>query len=464
MKVSSVILATCLLGLCHCKRSRALTDRPVIEVLDDYADDELINYRPVRKTRKSKSSGQRLVWDLADGTAYEEEYIQSFARRCNAGKALEEESMVKCRHRYATPITLDIAHPNVLLCQSFDYYYDDNLTKLIVPEEGIIISKLMNGKEEVWSPSSGEEFDHAKVYFNKYNEPELVRVLAKTLTTVKEYYFELNNGVWVPSSNSEERMQNLRMISTCTSDLTVDISSTNSTDKCTVFQVNLLGVTTKHFFPNPGYAVVGVKDKSKELWMSPRLIKGLKPLVNDGTFDGYIDYCLSCVLYKKEDVKLLEMTVIENLSKRWKFFEKIDGEWNEVGIDARKTYIPSPFQDRWATLFDAKYFIKENVNFTVATDMEDTVPVLKCTAGNGASKLTYGSDTIWPGKKDVMCLSAVLYMDGDQPTLAVLVTRDNKNNKKSKVYRYHDGKQWKNGKEGTHKKKFEELKKKYNPE
>ncbi|AFZ80291.1 hypothetical protein BEWA_031440 [Theileria equi strain WA] len=105
----------------------------------------------------------------------------------------------------------------------------------------------------------------------------------------------------------------------------------------------------------------------------------------------------------------------------------------------------------------SKIFI-DTAKFTVVSDMEDTVPVLKCTAGNGASKLTYGSDTIWPGKKDVMCLSALLYMDGEKPTLAVLVTRDNKN-KQGTVYRYHDGKKWKNGKEGTHKKKFEELKK-----
>ncbi|AFZ79427.1 hypothetical protein BEWA_022750 [Theileria equi strain WA] len=105
----------------------------------------------------------------------------------------------------------------------------------------------------------------------------------------------------------------------------------------------------------------------------------------------------------------------------------------------------------------AKSFI-DTAKFTVVNDMEDTVPVLKCTAGNGTSKLTYGSDTIWPGKKDVMCLSALLYMDGEKPTLAVLVTRD-KNNKQSKVYRYHDGKQWKDGKEEDHKKKLEELKK-----
>ncbi|AFZ80170.1 hypothetical protein BEWA_030230 [Theileria equi strain WA] len=105
----------------------------------------------------------------------------------------------------------------------------------------------------------------------------------------------------------------------------------------------------------------------------------------------------------------------------------------------------------------SKIFI-DTAKFTVVSDMEDTVPVLKCTAGNGASKLTYGSDTIWPGKKDVTCLSATVYLDNGHPKLALLVTRD-KNNKQGTVYRYHDGKQWKNGNENKHKTKFGELKK-----
>ncbi|AFZ79726.1 hypothetical protein BEWA_025750 [Theileria equi strain WA] len=100
--------------------------------------------------------------------------------------------------------------------------------------------------------------------------------------------------------------------------------------------------------------------------------------------------------------------------------------------------------------------------FNVLCSVEDNVKVLKLTAKEGvtAKSITYGSDVVWEDKKK-SCSSAVLYMDGEKPTLAVLVTRDDKNNKQSKVYRYHDGKQWKDGNENKHKKKLEELKKKY---
>ncbi|EKX73362.1 hypothetical protein BEWA_054180 [Theileria equi strain WA] len=135
-------------------------------------------------------------------------------------------------------------------------------------------------------------------------------------------------------------------------------------------------------------------------------------------------------------------------------WEGVNGDYYEKVLSEAKN--PETSIDTASEDTKAKSFI-DTTKFTVVSDMEDTVPVLKCTAGNGASKLTYGGDTIWTGKKDVMCLSAVLYMDGKKPTLAVLVTRDNKN-KEGKVYRYHDGKQWKNGKEEDHKKNLDALK------
>ncbi|EKX73678.1 signal peptide containing protein [Theileria equi strain WA] len=102
--------------------------------------------------------------------------------------------------------------------------------------------------------------------------------------------------------------------------------------------------------------------------------------------------------------------------------------------------------------------------FNVEEGEEDAVKVLKLKAKEGTStnRLLYDSQTVWEDKKK-LCSSAVLYLDGEKPTLAVLVTRD-KNNKQGKVYRYHDGKQWKDGREGTHKTRLKKLKEKYEPE
>ncbi|EKX72207.1 hypothetical protein BEWA_046710 [Theileria equi strain WA] len=94
--------------------------------------------------------------------------------------------------------------------------------------------------------------------------------------------------------------------------------------------------------------------------------------------------------------------------------------------------------------------------------VQEDVKVLKLTAKEGTStnELTFDGQTVWEDKKK-LCSSAILYLDGEKPTLAVLVTRDNKNNKQGTVYRYHDGKQWKDGNENKHKTKFGELKEKY---
>ncbi|EKX72795.1 signal peptide containing protein [Theileria equi strain WA] len=94
--------------------------------------------------------------------------------------------------------------------------------------------------------------------------------------------------------------------------------------------------------------------------------------------------------------------------------------------------------------------------FDTEESLEGSVKVLKLIPKEGTStnKLAYGSDVVWEDKKKT-CLSAVLYFDGEKPTLAVLVTKEN--GKESTVYRYHDGKEWKDGNESTHNTKFGEL-------
>ncbi|AFZ79978.1 signal peptide-containing protein [Theileria equi strain WA] len=95
--------------------------------------------------------------------------------------------------------------------------------------------------------------------------------------------------------------------------------------------------------------------------------------------------------------------------------------------------------------------------FNVENGEENGLNLIKLTAKEGvkADRLTFDGQTVWEDKKK-FCSSAVLYLDGDQPTLAVLVTRD-KNNKVKKVCKHHDGNKWKNGNENKHKKKLKEL-------
>ncbi|AFZ79747.1 hypothetical protein BEWA_025960 [Theileria equi strain WA] len=233
-------------------------------------------------------------------------------------------------------ISLNISHPNRLLCKSFDYTFAGNSMKLMVPNKGVSVSKLMNSTEEVYTLSSGEAFQYTKTYLNKDGNPELVLLVTKMSGASKEYYLELQNGKWVSCNDKDAKMRSLRDPADYISDFELDFSLANSTNECSIFEAELLGVTTKHFFPKPGHLVKKVKDGSGLLWSSS------KPIYTSGTIgrhDGYFDdYCLSCIIYKHGTEEILEMIVVENSSRWYKFFEKNGEEWKGI--------VKTPFNEK----------------------------------------------------------------------------------------------------------------------
>ncbi|EKX73637.1 hypothetical protein BEWA_036730 [Theileria equi strain WA] len=94
-------------------------------------------------------------------------------------------------------------------------------------------------------------------------------------------------------------------------------------------------------------------------------------------------------------------------------------------------------------------------SYLVKVEYADNVPQVTCTGKKNVKtlKLAYGGDKIWEDKSKT-CKSAVVLFGLAAPQLAVLEI----NGENKKVYRYHDGKQWKDGNESKHKKKLEELK------
>ncbi|EKX72220.1 hypothetical protein BEWA_046840 [Theileria equi strain WA] len=208
---------------------------------------------------------------------------------------------------------LNIAHPNRLLCKSFNYTFAANAIKLVVSNKGVSVSKLVNDTETVWTAEPGETFDHAKVYLNKDGTPELILVTLRTLSGIsRRDYVKTENG-WSVCNNSNAKKKSLRDPVEWKSNFDIDVSASKDADKCTIFEAELLGVTVKHFFPKPSHVAIQVKDGGKFLWNG-----------------GANDRCLSCLIYKKGTVEILEMTVVERLTRRWKFFERNTDGWKEV--------------------------------------------------------------------------------------------------------------------------------------
>ncbi|AFZ80281.1 signal peptide-containing protein [Theileria equi strain WA] len=208
--------------------------------------------------------------------------------------------------------------------QSFDYFFVGNAINLIVPKKDITVTRLVDGEGDIFILSSGETFQHARVYLNKDKKPELVLITIRTSSSIlQKAYSRSEAGKWVPSNDKDAKIKNLMVTSEWVPNFEIDLALPSSTDKCTAFEVDLLGVTTKHFYPRPGHAVVGVRDGNKVLWASNQHTKE--------DLCGYHDYCFFCLVYKKENVELLEMAVVERNLKAKKYFEKnADGEWTSI--------------------------------------------------------------------------------------------------------------------------------------
>ncbi|EKX72542.1 hypothetical protein BEWA_050100 [Theileria equi strain WA] len=149
--------------------------------------------------------------------------------------------------------SLNIGHPSRLICKSFDYTFAGNAVQLIVPNKGVSVSKLMNGSEEVWTAEEEEAFDHAEIYLNRDGRAELAVLILRTSSGLSRRDYARDENGWAVCDNSEDKMLSLVVITQCISNFELDLSASSDTKECTIFQVELLGVTTKHFYPKPGH-------------------------------------------------------------------------------------------------------------------------------------------------------------------------------------------------------------------
>ncbi|AFZ80937.1 hypothetical protein BEWA_003450 [Theileria equi strain WA] len=189
-------------------------------------------------------------------------------------------------------------------------------------KKGVTVTKVVDGDGDIYTLSSGEAFDHAKVYLNKDGKPELVLVVTKRADTSKETYLELKDGKWVSCDDHDAKIKSLKDTTEWKSDFEIDLSLANSTNECSIFETELLGVTTRHFYPKPGHAPIKVQDGNKELWKSTTCATKFGSNSSDS--------CLSCLIYEKGDIKILEMITVERLTRRWKYFERTGTEWKSI--------------------------------------------------------------------------------------------------------------------------------------
>ncbi|EKX73370.1 signal peptide containing protein [Theileria equi strain WA] len=334
MKVFSILLTTCLLGLCHCKRSKFITDRPVIEVLDDYAEDEIVTSDLVEETETYESAGRtgkKQVWDMANGTVYEEYFtgLEKMHSTDVIGESLSEGNketkpvehlpaeVAKANTESVSSselISLHVANLDPSICDSFYYTVDDVPTKFIVSKD-VNVNRLLTGQNVIWKAPQGEKVVYTKLFL-KNNKPKIVKIASANPKMELKYKIFCNkNGKWEDCLASfKGEMKKLKVPVERKGDFTISTGDTKDTDKCKIFDATILGMTSRFYFPKPGYVAKEIKDGAKSIWKATKA-------------DGM---CTSFTMYLNIEPPLIILIHKDGNNLPVERFAKISGEWKKL--------------------------------------------------------------------------------------------------------------------------------------
>ncbi|EKX72820.1 conserved hypothetical protein [Theileria equi strain WA] len=209
------------------------------------------------------------------------------------------------------PNTLDITKLDSSKFSSFEYIYDDNLTQLIAPNKDTTVTRLMNDKEEVWTPGENEEFGYARVYLDENREPRVINVASIISSKIEYNYFVKNGTKWEHTTECAEKTK--LKVKVEKSDTPIDLAKTEDTDKCRVVNVELLNAPTRFHLPTPEYHSNNVKSGNKNIWTA--------------TGD---ERCMACAIYSKNGVSLLSLFIRAENELHHKYFEKSGKEWKDL--------------------------------------------------------------------------------------------------------------------------------------
>ncbi|EKX73034.1 hypothetical protein BEWA_015950 [Theileria equi strain WA] len=214
------------------------------------------------------------------------------------------------------------------------------------------------------------------------------------------------------------------------------------------------GIKSKKYSPKDDHHISSVIEGEVQIWK----------------VDDPNTKCKLARVYANDSTELLYLDIDNNGRFDYQYFEKVNRAWSnthKIDFDRKVKSMKgdnkkdeNPPESEEPPKPDLKSKIDSSL-FDVEEGEEDVVPVLKLTANDETHELTYGGEVLWEDKKK-RCSSAILYLDGCVPSLVLLETKDKKD-KVTKVYRYHDGKQWKDGKEKDHNAKLKVLNERYKP-
>ncbi|EKX73670.1 hypothetical protein BEWA_037060 [Theileria equi strain WA] len=259
--------------------------------------------------------------------------------------------------------TLKLTKPDDSIYQSFEYYHDDNHIKLVLPQEDVTVTKLLESRSTIWTGKAGETLEYAKVYLNKDGKPGFVRVWKRDSSgvTCMNYTTGRVYGWSEFKDDISTKINSLKVATEHKGDFVIDLQKDEDTKKCRIFSVNFLGVPTRSYSPKPGYYATEVMDGDESLWKAS---------------ESTNERCLSCDVYTKDEQRILSITKKKNDKTDDAFFEFSDGEWKSMTEDEfhRKfqAMVDGPSQESTDSL-DTRKVENESLPSDEAEDTDSTV-------------------------------------------------------------------------------------------
>ncbi|AFZ79883.1 hypothetical protein BEWA_027320 [Theileria equi strain WA] len=222
------------------------------------------------------------------------------------------------------------------------------------------------------------------------------------------------------------------------------------------------GMEFKTLHPGNGICATRVLDNGVKVW--------------EGSGE---EMCKFVEFYSKGGSNLLKLLIVTGGSSNTGnvYYEKVGDEWKNIkkGDDFNKkleelkrsennfsnsawqespeSEEPTPAPDLKSKVDSSLFIVREStigISYLACTPKPDT----------NVTKLSYGDETIWDGsakiKKSSYIAEALIYFDKEVPALVSI--RAVKGYERSMVYRYNDGKQWKDIKKEDFDKKLNEIK------
>ncbi|EKX73833.1 hypothetical protein BEWA_038710 [Theileria equi strain WA] len=308
------------------------------------------------------------------------------------------------------------------------------------------VTSVVDGDIPIWTVRAGEEFRYCFVEEKENYSP----IVAISTGNKCDKYYVKDSGKWVEIDQLSYYKRHKNMENDTTGDSNsqtaegkdaLDISKPENSG-VEIKEVKMSGITQKTFTSEDSANITSVCNKGVELWSTPCDNDGLR----------------TATLYSSGDYGLLFLQS-----------KSVGGATDSYYFEGWSIWTPLTGEEFDRKLGDMKRTTEHLIeklcspllNIEDATEGDLVTLKVEVKPGKDTHQLEYGDEVLWEDE-DSSLSSAILYFDGDVPSLAVINTKST--GKEGTGYRYHDGKKWKKSDESDCRRLLNMLKIKYNPE